>query len=56
MTTEHTVVSFREIKKKAVQFSGRLLAIIATFAFSYPVCTENVIRVDAVMESPKPAE
>jgi len=26
MTTEHTVVSFRQIKKKAVQFSGRLLA------------------------------
>ena len=26
MTTEHTVVSFRQIKKKAVQFSGGLLA------------------------------
>ena len=26
MTTEHTVVSFRQIKKKTVQFSGRLLA------------------------------
>jgi hypothetical protein len=26
MTTEHTVVSFRKIKKKSVQFSERLLA------------------------------
>jgi hypothetical protein len=26
MTTEHTVVSFRQTKKKTVQFSGRLLA------------------------------
>ena len=39
MTTEHTVVRFRQIKKKAVQFKcGRLLANYRDLClFNYPL-------------------
>jgi hypothetical protein len=37
MTTEHTVVRFQQIKKKAFNSNvADYLLIIATFAFSYP--------------------
>ena len=46
MTTEHTVVSFRQIKKKAVQFNvADYLLIIATFAFSYPLVLSDTSNI-----------
>jgi hypothetical protein len=41
MTTEHTVVSFRQIKKKAVQFSGRLLANYRDLCLQLPPLTRR---------------
>jgi hypothetical protein len=38
--------SFRQIKKKAAQFKcGRLFAIIATFAFSYPLVLSDTSNI-----------
>jgi hypothetical protein len=44
MTTEHTVVSFRQIKKKPFNSVADYLLIIATFAFSYPPRAERHIQ------------
>jgi hypothetical protein len=50
MTTEHTVVSFRLIKKKAVQFSSRLLANYRDLCLEL-LCTDNLNAGVAVMKS-----
>jgi len=43
MTTEHTVVRFRQIKKKAVQFKcGRLLANYRDLCFSYALVPSDI--------------
>jgi hypothetical protein len=44
MTTEHTVVSFRQIKKKAVQFSGGLLANYRDLCLQLPPRAERRIQ------------
>jgi len=45
MTTEHTVVSFRQIKKKAVQFSGRLLANCRDLCLQLPLVLSDASNI-----------
>ncbi len=46
MTTEHTVVSFRQIKRKPFNSNvADYLLIIATFAFSYPLVLSDTSNI-----------
>jgi len=45
MTTEQTVVSFRQIKRKPFNSVADYLLIIATFAFSYPLVLSDASNI-----------